>query len=98
MKADLDNALLKLSATLGGDYANGAHSDTEAVIEAIRRIESADAEKCEGGKLPSECATDCVCANADNAAFLAELDKRSMSTWTDEEGQRFAALTGQSWN
>lgn len=32
----------------------------------------------------------------DNAAFIRELEKRSMSTWSDEELARYSYLTGQS--
>jgi len=35
--------------------------------------------------------------NKEKAEFIKELDSRPMSTWTDDEGARYADLTGQVW-
>lgn len=40
-RPSLDAALTRLSAALGGEYADGHYSDAEMVLEAIRRLESA---------------------------------------------------------
>lgn len=37
----LDAALVKLAAILGGSFGDGHHSDTEMVLEAVRRLEVA---------------------------------------------------------
>lgn len=41
MTPTLDNAMRQLSAALGGGYADGHYSDTEMVLEAVRRLEVA---------------------------------------------------------
>lgn len=51
MNAELDNAMVNLSVALGGGYAEGAYSDDEMVMEAIRLIELAKGSSVDGRKM-----------------------------------------------